>query len=387
MWNETVGSVALTLAGPGAVYLAALTAAAALPARRNAPAAVDADALRVVVLVPAHNESSGLLRTLRSLRAEAAGDAFTRIVVVADNCSDDTAAVARAEGVEVLERHDQAQRGKGHALQFGFDALPGADWFIVIDADTSVEPGFLAAMRRAMAGGADALQCRYGVRDAFSSRRNTLADVALGGWNVLRPRGRAALGPSAGILGNGFALSRRTLERVPYSAHSIVEDVEYHQMLVRAGLNVRWVDGAQVRGDVPDAGAASAQQRSRWEGGRLRLMADQAPALALSVLGGQWRLADPLLDLLLLPLSWHVALLLAALLLGGGLVQALALGALAAVGLHVLLALCLIRARHEHVRTLLGVPLYLVWKLRLAGATLHAAGRNAVWVRSVRTAV
>ena len=158
-------------------------------------------------------------------------------------------------------------------------------------------------------------------------------------------------------------------------------------MLVRAGLNVRGVDGAQVRGDVPDAGAASAQQRSRWEGGRLRLMADQAPALALGVLGGQWRLADPLLDLLLLPLSWHVALLLAALLLGGGLVQALALGALAAVGLHVLLALCLIRARHEHVRALLGVPFYLVWKLRLAGATLHAAGRNAVWVRSVRTAV
>ena len=153
-------------------------------------------------------------------------------------------------------------------------------------------------------------------------------------------------------------------------------------MLVRAGLHVRWVDGPQVRGDMPDAGAASAQQRSRWEGGRLRLMADQAPALALSVLGGQWRLADPLLDLLLLPLSWHVALL-----LGGGLVQALALGALAAVGLHVLLALCLIRARHEHVRALLGVPLYLVWKLRLAGATLHAAGRNAVWVRSVRTAV
>jgi len=384
MWTETVGTTALALAAPGAAYLAALTAAAALPLRRSAPAMADAAALRVVILVPAHDESTGLVRTLHSLRREAAGDACTRIVVVADNCSDDTAAVARAEGVEVLERHDPTRRGKGHALQFGFDALPGTDWFIVIDADTSVAPGFLPTMRRAMAGGADALQCRYGVRDAFSSRRNTLADVALGAWNVLRPRGRAALGLSAGILGNGFALSRCTLDRVPYSARSIVEDVEYHQMLVRAGLKVEWVDATQVRGDMPGADGAASQQRARWEGGRLRLMADQVPTLLENILCGQWRMADPLLDLLLLPLSWHVALLLLALLLGGAGVQLLALAAIGAVGLHVLLALRLIRARREHFRALLGVPFYLIWKLRLAGATVRAAGRKAAWVRSDR---
>jgi len=383
MWTETVGTTALALAAPGAAYLAALTAAAALPLRRSAPAMADAAALRVVILVPAHDESTGLVRTLHSLRREAAGDACTRIVVVADNCSDDTAAVARAEGVEVLERHDPARRGKGHALQFGFDALPGTDWFIVIDADTSVAPGFLPTMRRAMAGGADALQCRYGVRDAFGSRRNTLADVALGAWNVLRPRGRAALGLSAGILGNGFALSRRTLDRVPYSARSIVEDVEYHQMLVRAGLRVQWVDATQVRGDMPGADGAASQQRARWEGGRLRLMADQVPTLLENILCGQWRMADPLLDLLLLPLSWHVALLLLALLGGAG-VQLLALAAIAGVGLHVLWALRLIRARREHVRALLGVPFYLIWKLRLAAATVRAAGRKAAWVRSDR---
>lgn len=382
---DMLGAGALALTLPGSAYLAVLTAAAAAPLRhRSAPCSSLHDKPpRIVILVPAHNESTGLLRTLHSLRHEVGHDPHARIVVVADNCNDDTAALARAAGVQTLERHDAEKQGKGHALQFGFDACDDADWFIVIDADTDVAPGFLAAMRRGMAAGADALQCRYGVRDPLASRRATLADVALGGWNVLRPRGRAALGCSAGILGNGFALSRRTLQAVPYSARSIVEDVEYHQLLVQSGLRVRWVDDTEVRGDMP-SGAAAAKQRARWEGGRLRLIADRAPGLLGRVLRGQWRLADPLLDLTLLPLSWHVTLLLLALALGAGAVPALAAAGLAVVALHVGLALRLIGAQRAHGRALLGVPAYLVWKLCLAGATWRAADRHALWVRSTR---
>ena len=386
MLFDLIGALALLAVLPGSVYLALLTAAAALPARRQLADAALAAAPQVVILVPAHNESTGLLRTVASLRAEAAGDPNTRIVVVADNCSDDTAAVARGAGAEVLERVDAQRRGKGYALQFGFDALAEADWFIVIDADTDVAPGFLAAMRRAIVAGqgADALQCRYGVRDPLASRRATLSDVALGAWNVLRPRGRGRLGLSAGILGNGFAVSRKTLAVVPYSARSIVEDVEYHQLLVRAGLCVRWVDAAWVRGDMPEADAAASTQRARWEGGRLRLLADHAPALARSVLAGQWRLADPLLDLLLLPLSWHVALLGVALLLGAAPVRGLAAAGLIVVLLHVLLALVLIGAGRAHLRALAGVPFYVLWKLKLAAATLRASKRDATWVRTER---
>jgi cellulose synthase/poly-beta-1,6-N-acetylglucosamine synthase-like glycosyltransferase len=208
--------------------------------------------------------------------------------------------------------------------------------------------------------------------------------VALGAWNVLRPRGRAALGLSAGILGNGFALSRRALQAVPYSADSIVEDVEYHHLLVRAGLRVHWVDGAWVRGDMPVARSAAAQQRARWEGGRLRLLASQGPALAAGVLRGQWRLLDPLLDLLLWPLAWQVSLLLLALTLGAAPVQIAAGAGLAVVALHVTVALWLMPARREHLRALLGAPAYVIWKLRLAATTWRAAGRHATWVRSAR---
>lgn len=382
MWLESLGAAALTLTLPGSAYLAVLTGAALRPARTTATPTGATQ--RLVVVVPAHNESLNLLRTLRSLQRDITGDAETCIVVVADNCSDDTADVALAAGVNVIERHDSERRGKGHALRFAFDTLHDADAFIVVDADTDVEPGFIAAMRGALAAGADALQCRYGVRDALAHRRATLADVALGAWNVLRPRGRAALGLSAGILGNGFALSRRALQAVPYTADSIVEDVEYHHLLVQAGLRVQWVDNACVRGDMPQQRGAAAQQRARWEGGRLRLLAERGPALLGRVLRGQWRLADPLLDLLLWPLAWHTSLLLLALALGGAAVQFAAGAGLAVVTLHVAVALALMPARRAHLRALLGAPVYVAWKLCLAPRTWRATSRHTPWVRSQR---
>ena len=379
---DILAATALALALPGSLYLATLSVAALRTPRRAVTAAGVAP--RLVVVVPAHDEAVGLPRTLRSLQQDMAGDVLTCIVVVADNCSDDTAAVARALGVQVLERHDLQHRGKGYALRHAFETLHDADGFIVVDADTDVEPGFVAQMRSALAGGADALQCRYGVRDAGASRSASLADVALGAWNVLRPRGRAALGLSAGILGNGFALSRRVLQAVPYTANSIVEDVEYHHLLVQHGLRVQWVDGACVRGDMPQQRSAAAQQRARWEGGRLRLLRERGPALAARCLAGRWRLADPLLDLLTWPLAWQVSLLLLSAALGALPVQLAAAAGLANLALHVGVALSLMPARRHHLRALLGVPAYLVWKLRLAGRTWRAAGRHATWVRSQR---
>lgn len=384
MLTDVLATTALALALPGSIYLATLSLAALREPRRTVTSPATTAALRLVVVVPAHDEAVGLPRTLASLQQDMQGENLTRIVVVADNCSDDTAAVARALGVQVLERNDPQHRGKGYALRHAFETLADADGFVVVDADTDVEPGFLAQMRSALAGGADALQCRYGVRDASASRSASLADVALGAWNVLRPRGRSALGLSAGILGNGFALSRRLLQAVPYSATSIVEDVEYHHMLVQSGFRVQWVDGACVRGDMPQERSAAAQQRARWEGGRLRLLRERGPILVAACLAGQWRLAEALLDLLTWPLAWLVSLWLLAAGLGGLHVQLCAAAGLATVAMHVVVALRLMPARHHHLRALLGVPAYLAWKLCLFGRTLRAAGRHASWVRSQR---
>jgi len=338
--------------------------------------------LQVVILIPAHNEAAGIGRTLQSLEPQLAVDRNTRVFVIADNCTDDTAQLARDYGASVLERHDPDRRGKGYALQFGFAALTDADWFIVIDADTDVAPGFLCAMRQSMLPAAGALQCRYRVRDPLAHPRATLADIALAAWNVVRLRGRSSLGLSVGILGNGFALSQRLLQSVPFRAGSIVEDVEYHHALINCGWRVRWVDQAQVEGEMPSRQSAASAQRARWEGGRLRLLLQVGPGLVRKIVSGQMRWIDPLADLLLWPLAWQVCLLAIAWLFGGRATAFVAMLGMLALALHVLLAMWVIRAGPAHWRALLGVPAYIIWKLSLALKTWRAARRDAPWTGS-----
>jgi cellulose synthase/poly-beta-1,6-N-acetylglucosamine synthase-like glycosyltransferase len=367
---------------PGTLTLLLLTLAGLLPQRRPAAAAPG----RIALLVPAHDEAAGIGRTLANLRAEARRDGHCSVLVVADNCSDATAAVARRCGARVLERHAPQQRGKGYALDYAFRLLLAEDFafFIVVDADSVVADGFLAAMRRGFGGGAAALQARYTVLNGGRDWRTALMEVALCGFNVLRPRGRHRLGLSAGLLGNGFGLRRAVLERVPYGASSVVEDLEYHLALVWHGLPVAFVDQALVRAEMPGAGAGARSQRARWEGGRLRLLRSHAPGLLRDVLSGRLRALEPLSDLLLAPLSWQLLALCALLVLAQGWTLALALAGLLTVLLHVLAAAWVGRLAPRQLLVLAMVPVYLLWKLRLLPAILAASARRHAWVRTRR---
>ncbi|MEO6118556.1 MAG: glycosyltransferase family 2 protein, partial [Methylotenera sp.] len=99
--------------------------------------------ISIAVLIPAHNESSGIIATLNSIRSQLKSK--DRLLVVADNCDDDTAAVALANGAEVIERHDTTKRGKGFALDFGIHYLSQnpLDVVIIIDADCILEANAL----------------------------------------------------------------------------------------------------------------------------------------------------------------------------------------------------------------------------------------------------
>lgn len=381
-----VAPALLTL--PGTAYLLLLSVAGCLPARRVEGRAF---AGRIALVVPAHDEAAGIGRTLDNLLALAQADGNTDVVVVADNCSDGTAAIARTSGARVLERHDDERRGKGYALDFAFRTLLAEDFsaFLIVDADTLADTNLLASVRRRFGAGAQALQTRYTVLNGDASARTQLAEIALAGFNVLRPRGRDRLGLSAGILGNGFALRREVVEEVPYGAASVVEDLEYHQHLVAAGCRVEFADDTTVRGDMPTGDKGREVQRARWEGGRLRMLLERGPQLASAVLRCDWRAAEPLAELALPPIAYHVLILLALGLVAGITAQGLALGiaaaGLVAVALHVLIALRVAGLPWRRLAVLLQVPRYLVWKLAMIPATLASAHRTSAWLRTDRS--
>lgn len=377
----------LVLTLPGTLYLALLTLAGMLPPRRPHG---DPLAGSIAIVVPAHDEAAVIAHTLDNLLPLAAADGQAVVVVIADNCSDDTAIIARCAGARVLERHNQQNRGKGYALDHAFSQLLAEDFaaFVVIDADSSADAGFLPAVRATLASAA-AAQSRYTVRNGSDSPRTRLAEIALAAFNVLRPRGRDRLGLSAGILGNGFALRRDTLQQVPYTASSVVEDLEYHLRLIEAGLPVAFIDAAGVQGDMPSGAEGARSQRARWEGGRLRMLREHGAALLGKAMRGQARFIEPLADLLLLPLAYHVLLLGGALLLaaaGGNHSVLLAIFACLLLVLgHVIVALRIARLPWSQLLILLRIPAYLWWKLRLLAGTLAASGRHSAWVRTDRS--
>ena len=380
-----LGLMAVTL--PLVLELALVTSAAVPLARsRRREEDLSVEGYSLAIVIPAHNEEMLIERCVRSLLESAGPDAGGRIFVVAHNCTDSTAERARAADAQVLIYDDPAARGKGFALSHGFaQALASeADAVLVIDADSVVSKNLVPAVERLLANGADALQCRYEMESATEKASGGLAALALRGFNVVRPRGRERLGLSAGIFGNGFALTRALLNEVPYGAYSVVEDLEYHINLVIAGKRVHFLEGALVSATLPASRQGETVQRSRWEGGRFHVARTWTGPLLKQVLRGRLRLAEPLLDVAGLPMAYGVFALLLALCMPLPAVRVYALASFAVIAFHVLVAASLGPDFLKTLGLLAMAPVYIVWKLCLLPAVLRGSRGKAAWIRTNR---
>ncbi len=367
----------------------------ALLARRGAPPPAPARMVEMQVVVPAHDEEAGITETVKSLLAVDYPAKAFRVLVVADNCSDRTAAMARLAGAAVVERHDSERRGKGHALRFAFDrvlAESSAQAIVVVDADTVVSATLLAAFAARFAAGAKALQAHYGVRNASASWRTRLLAIAFETFHGVRSLARERLGLSCGLRGNGMAFSRELLQAVPHEACSLVEDLEYGIALGRAGVRVEYVREAEVLGEMAAAETAARSQRSRWEDGRRIMARDHGPALLWQALRERsLLLADLALDVLVPPLSTLVL---------GTAAGLVACAALAITGpplrlapwcfglsllmllVYVLRGWALSRTGLRGLRDLLLAPAYITWKLALRLG--RSRRKSKEWVRTAR---
>jgi cellulose synthase/poly-beta-1,6-N-acetylglucosamine synthase-like glycosyltransferase len=344
--------------------------------------------IRLAVVVPAHDEEGMIARTVHSLKA---ADAATAIYVVAHNCTDGTAKAAAAAGAQVVELNNPRLRGKGAALREGFKAAldAGHNAMLVVDADSVVSANAIAATRELLEQGAEATQCRYELELREVSTGQPMARLralAFRGMNVLRARGRAGLGFSTGIFGNGFALTAATLERVPFKVNSIAEDVEYHTRLVAAGVPVYWLDNAYVHAHTPASGKAQATQEARWEGGRLRVASRTTGGLIKGLLHGRWRAIETLADVWSLPLSRGILALVLTVFLAVHWLHVFALACAAVAVLYVIQAAILGDAPGRDLAALAAAPVYVAWKALITPLVLRQSRGRAEWARTKREA-
>jgi cellulose synthase/poly-beta-1,6-N-acetylglucosamine synthase-like glycosyltransferase len=346
--------------------------------------------VHLALVVPAHDEELMIARTVESVRA---ADRAIPIYVVAHNCSDSTASRAAEAGAQVLELNNPKLRGKGAALRHGFAAAlaAGANAVLVVDADSVVSANLISATQEALANGAQATQCRYELElPAYRPGANSLHPLArlrvlaFRGMNVLRARGRAGLGFSTGLFGNGFALTAATLDRVPFSANSIAEDVEYSTKLIATGVRVCWVGEAFVHAHIPATGAAQATQEARWEGGRFRVASQASGRLFAAVFGGNWRALETLADVWSLPLSRGILALLLTAALPVHWLHVFAIACAAIAILYVLQSALLGDEPAQDLAALVAAPLYLLWKAAITPLVVRQSRSRAAWARTKR---
>ena len=285
--------------------------------REDGPPTAGASRATLAVLVPAHDEEAGIAATLAAVLGQLGP--HDRLLVVADNCSDATAAVARAAGAEVVERSSDL-RGKGYALAHGMDHLRAAppSAVVIVDADCDLGAGALDALMHDLATTGCPIQALYlmlAPADAGLSRR--LAQFAWRVRNWARPAGWHRLGMPCQLMGTGMAFSWEMLRDAPLANASIVEDMKLGIDLGARGTAPVFCERALVTSRFPDSVAASGTQRTRWEHGHLEMILREVPAMLRAAAARRdMRLLGMALDLAVPPLALLAGLLAAAGLFG-----------------------------------------------------------------------
>jgi cellulose synthase/poly-beta-1,6-N-acetylglucosamine synthase-like glycosyltransferase len=235
----------------------------------------------VAILVPAHDEADDIAHTLSTMLPQLRP--ADRLVVIADNCSDATAEIARTAGAEVVERSSSA-RGKGFAIAHGIDHLrrhPPLS-VVVVDADCDLGPGALEVLLGDLERTARPVQACYlmvNAPDATLPRR--MAEFAWRVHNWVRPSGSHRLHMPCQLMGTGMAFTWEMIRAAPLANASIVEDMQLGIDLALGGCPPVYCERALVTSRFPLSKRASRTQRTRWEHGHLDMIVRQLPRLLI----------------------------------------------------------------------------------------------------------
>jgi cellulose synthase/poly-beta-1,6-N-acetylglucosamine synthase-like glycosyltransferase len=383
---------------PFFLHLLVVTAAACAKGRVGRELLAPSYRTRFVFVIPAHDEEEQIADTVRSCRAVDYDPKLVSVVVIADNCTDQTGRVAREAGAVVFERVDPARRGKGYALEhfLGHIHKPrnchDADAIVIVDADTVVDADILSAFSRSLSTGAEWVQGYYSVRNPDSSWRTRMLTYAFSLINGVYPLGMDQLGLGAKLQGNGMCFTTRALERLPWRAYGLTEDLEFSWQLRIAGERVAFEPAARVYAQMlAQGGPAAVAQRRRWEVGRSSLRWQFLGPLLRSTRLSFYRKLMYFTDLFFPPLVPLVLALTAAASVHVGRLWDAGLQPLSTLLLpiHALMAAILLGyvlspipvlgLPSRYLFSLLVLPRYILWK---GFAALHR--RPTDWVRTAR---
>ncbi len=355
---------------------------------------------RIAVVIPAHNEELSIRKTLESVFAlDYPRDRYD-VVVVADNCEDRTAEIAKTMGAKVEERVNRDLRGKGYALRWCFDRLASAEppyeGYVVIDADTVVSKNLLAVMNYYLEQGAEAIQCSDLVAPQPGIWSSEATRMGFTLYNYVRPLGRRVLGFPPGLKGNGMCFRGDVFRKLPWDSYSLNEDLEYGLRLLLKGVSVLFAPEAIVLATMPQNPGNSQSQRARWEAGRFPVIRNYfRPLLVGALRRGSLKLFDAFVDLITPALVnlmaavstfFVLTVILAAAGIDGMWVFALLwCGVGGLLVLHMVVGLYAARADRALFVALLYLPRYALWKLLLY-AKLARTRKPDEWIRTTREA-
>jgi len=349
--------------------------------------------VRTVVLVPAHNESANVLPTIESLKSQLGPRDL--LLVIADNCDDDTAALARSAGATVIERDNSQLRGKGYALAFGVDHLRAdpPDVVLVVDADCVLSEGAVSHIaRRCHSSGKPVQMLNLMSAGADAGLKIRVLEFAMLMKNLVRPLGSFRLGRACHLMGTGMALPWSLMSTAKLATGHITEDMKLGVDLAVAGHAPQFLPNVRVSSAFPLDTAVAKVQKSRWEHGHLATLTEELPGLAHAAL----RSGDPALivmtmDLLIPPVALYFMVLAVTVLTtvlaaalwpawhGAAILVSLAAGCF---GLAIGLAWFRFGRHLLSARELLGTPLYALWKVPVYLA--YFLKKRSGWVRTRR---
>lgn len=255
------------------------------------------------IFIPAYNEELIISNLINSLQNNDYKSENYEIIVIADNCKDDTAEIARGLNVTALERNDPINKGKGQALEWAFTKynLDEIDIVCIIDADCIVESDFLKTLAGLIEEGHKMIQTYFGFFEFEKTAYAYLEYLSNLVENHIYYNPRSALGLYGSLLGSGMAFKPEVLKIAPWHSHSIVEDVDQSNKFTENGIKVHHCMTTKVYQKSTRYFNQAFKQRVRGSSGVFQIInKDFIRLLKIGIMKKDWRLVEYTFSLLIL---------------------------------------------------------------------------------------